>query len=205
MALTPPSISNNNGRKDFSNPTIQIVILMIIVVLFSWFLLKPKLATTMETRKSLDTANAKLKQIENDKRDLNKLVNELQSSKKEVALVDEALPLGGRISKVNLLLENLVQTSGMTLALMNAEDTDEIISAGNKEVLKNPYQPGRALHTAEISLSVSGNMEQFRNLLQLIETNSRILDIKEVEVAAGENENDTKFIITIQAYAFENL
>ncbi len=46
-------------------------------------------------------------------------------------------------------------------------------------------------------------MEQFKNLLQLIETSGRVLDIDSVEVIGGEPL--TKFRITVKAYAYEKL
>lgn len=203
MAMNPPSMKNSYERRDFGNPVVQIVLLLIVLVLFSWFILKPKYDQTMERRAQLKASQAQLAKIEEDQRELNRLVNELRSSPEDIALVDEALPLSGRTSKAYVLLDSLVKASGMTLDLISVDDATSLISAGDKDELNNPYQPGRSLHVISISSSVNGTMEQFRSLLQLIETNGRVLDIESVDIIGGEAE--TKFRINIKAYAYENV
>lgn len=204
MALNPPSIQNSSVRnKDFGNPIIQVILFAIVLVLFSWFLLKPKLSRSIEYRSKLKAAQAQMAGIEQDKADLNRLVAELQSSDSDVAKVDEALPLNGRVSKAYVLLDSLVRSSGMTLTLISADDTSKAISAADKSMLENPYQSGRELHTITLSTNISGTMEQFKNLLELLETNSRVLDIESVDVVGGEPL--TKFRISVKAYSYERL
>lgn len=201
MALNPPSIQNSYRARDFGNPIIQVVLLLIVLVLFSWFLLKPKLAQTLQTRTDLKSTQEQLSKIQQDKADLANLVTSLRGSQDAVSKVDEALPLTGRVSRVYVLLDSLVKSSGMTLALISSDDTDKTISAGDKALLQNPYQPGRELHTLSLQATVTGTMEQFKNLLQLMETNGRVLDVESVDVVGGEPL--TKFRINVKAYAYE--
>ena len=205
MAITPPAVhhTNQNKKRDFGNPLIQATLLLIVLVLFSWFVLRPKLSQSSEKRNALKAAEQQLSGIKTDKQNLSKLVENLRDSEEEVAKVDEALPLTGRVSKVYVLLDNYVQSSGMTLTLISADDTSKAIASGEKSLLENPYQPGRKLHTVTLSASVTGTMEQFKNLLQLIETSGRVLDVESVEIFGGEA--ITKFRISVKAYAYEKL
>lgn len=203
MDMKPPSVQNNTSSavRTSSSSIIQIALLAIIFVLFSWFILKPKLSHSTEVRSSLKAAEAQLAQTQQDQQDLKRLVTDLRSSSDEVAKVDEALPLSGRVSKAYVLLDSLVRSSGMTLATIDSSDSSKAISAADKALLANPYQPGRELHTITITTTVTGSMDQFKNFLELIETNGRVLDVETVEIDGGESA--TKFQITVKAYTYE--
>ncbi len=203
MASLSSGLKNPFKIKESGNPIFQAVLILIVLVLFSWFILKPWLSKTLDTRSQLKSAQQQLDALESDQRELNRLVNELRSSPDEIALVDEALPLNGRVSKVNVLLDNLVRTSGMTLSILASEETKNIVSAADKAMLENPYQPGRVLHTVTVSAAISGTMEQLKNFLQLMETNGRVLDVSSLQIIGGEP--ITKFQITVKAYAYEKV
>lgn len=203
MAMNAPTISSNYQRRDFGNPIVQVVLLLIILVLFSWFILKPKYAQYNQRKADLSTAQSQLKKIQNEQLDLDKLVKQLHSSADDVALLDEAVPLNGRISKVYVLLSGLVQNSGLSLGIISADETQSIISAGDKTTLADPYKGSRTLHTIIVSAQVNGSMEQFKNLLQLIETNGRLLDVDSVEVIGSDTQ--PKFRIKVKAYAYEDV
>ena len=204
MALTPnTNSSQTTTRRDFGNPIIQAALLLIVFVLFTWFILKPKLSQSLEQRTNLKAAQTQLEGIKSDKQKLSQLVSELRNSQEDVAKVDEALPLSGRVSKVYVMLDEYVRTAGMTLTLISADDSSKSIAAGDKPFLANPYQEGRQLHTITLTTTVTGNMEQFKNLLQLIETSGRVLDIDSVEIIG--DEPVTKFRISVKAYAYEQI
>ena len=203
MDMKPPSIQNSSARASVgaNSSLIQIVLLGIVFVLFSWFILKPKLSSSAVVRADLKAAQQQQAKIKQDKQDLSRLVSELRSSTNEISKIDEALPLSGRVSKVYVLLVSLVQSSGMTLTLINADDSSKAVSAADKALLENPFKVDRDLHTITLSTTVSGTMEQFKNLLQLIETNGRVLDIETLEVIGGEP--ITKFDIKVKAYSYD--
>jgi Tfp pilus assembly protein PilO len=201
MALLPPNLTESYRNKAASNPVFQIILVLIVLVLFSWFIFRPQLAKFNESRAAVATAEEQLNKVETDRRELNRLVNELHSSPDEITIVDEALPLNGRISKAYVLLDTLVRASGMSLAVISADDAVQTIDAGDKDVLQNPYQPGRTLHTITIAASVTGTMEQLKNLLQNIETNGRLLDVDSLQILGGSDL--TKFRLSIKAYSYE--
>lgn len=201
MTLNTPIVKKSYQIKDFGNPLIQIILLAVIFSLFSWFILKPKYKETMDNRSQLSVAEKQLEQITKDQADLKQLVTKLNASTDQVALVDEALPLNGRISKANVLMESLVQASGMSIAQLTTSDSQKTISAGDKAKIANPFQAQRKLNTITMTLSLTGNLDQFRNLLELIETNGRVLDVETMDVTS--DDNGSKFRIIVNAYAYD--
>jgi len=204
MSNTTNNINLNFAKaKNVGNPVLQSTLLIIILLVFSWFLLRPKLSQYFTTRANVQSAQTQLSKVESEQKQLDTLVSQLKSSPDDVKLVDEALPLSGRITKVDVLLNSMVQSSGMTLTVLSSNDTQSIVSAGDKQILQNPFQPGRTLHTITINASVSGTMEQLKNLLQLMETNGRVLDVDSLEIVGGDPV--TKFKLTVKAYAYDKL
>src|SRR6476469_5499542 len=155
-------------ERRLGSPIVQGILVLVVLVLFSWFILRPKLAATMQTRADLQTNQIQLAKVQADQAELNRLINDLHAAPDDVALLDEALPLNDRITHVQILLESLVQSSGMTVAVINSDDSSKDVSAGDKELLANPYQANRKLHTITLTVSVTGTMEQLKNLLSLM-------------------------------------
>ncbi len=201
MAFQAPSIHSVYQNKQFNNPLSQIILLLIVISLFSWFLFKPKLSEVITNRHTLTAAKSQLAAIDNEKRELNRLVSQLSSAGGDVSLIDEALPLSGRTSKPHILLENLAKSSGMVVVQITPDNTDDIISAGNKAVLADPFKAARKLNDATFTVSVTGTIDQFKNFLQLLETNGRVLDVTSLEVTGGEDV--TKFRIKLKTYSYE--
>jgi Tfp pilus assembly protein PilO len=203
MELNPPKLSSITHRREFGNPIVQIVLVLIVLALFSWFVLKPKLTQTLARQAELTAARQQMADIESDQAELDRLVSDLKSSDSETKLLDEAIPLSARASKVHVLLDGLVRATGMNLSQASVVGTEEIISAGDKTELANPYKIDRQLYVIKVSASVAGTMDQFRNLLQLLETNGRVLDVESVDITSGEG--ISQFRINVQAYAYENV
>lgn len=203
MKFNTPNLKNSYQRRNFANPTLQAILFSIVVVIFTWFIVMPKLLTVTAARGELNKIQDQLKKTKSDELELNKLLTKLRASEDEVALVDEALPLTGRVSKANVLMENLVQTSGMSMSQLSSTDSQKIISAGDKSNLSDPFAKKRALYTITMTASVTGSMDQFRNLLELIETNSRVLDVDSMEIIGADQQ--IKFRVIVKAYAYESV
>jgi hypothetical protein len=67
-------------------------------------------------------------------------------------------------------------------------------------LLAKPYDATRKLQTIDLTVTATGNMDQFKDLLKLIETNSRILDITNIEISS--QEGTTIFKLKIKAYIY---
>lgn len=204
MAVIPPNLTQSyHNNQSLKNPLLQSILVIIVIVLFSWFVLRPRLTTFNESRAQVQAAEAQFSKVESEKRDLDKLINELNSSPDELKAVDEALPLNGRISRVEYMMSQLVSDSGMTLAILGVDDTSKVIAAGDKAVLAEPFMPGRTLHTVTLTVSLTGTIEQLQNLLSLIENNTRVLDVDTLQILGGDEV--TTFRLTVKAYSYEHV
>ncbi len=201
MAFQSPQISSLYHNKQLTSPVAVIVLMVIIIALFSWFMLKPKLATVSAQHTTLKSLKDQFATVDGQKRELNRLIAQLADNKQEITLTDEALPLSGRTSKVHVLLDKLASDSGLVVSQITAEDIEDIISAGNKAALKDPYGQNRKLYASSVTMSVSGTVDQFKLFLELLETNGRVLDVSQLEIIGAEEV--TKFRVKIKAYAYE--
>lgn len=170
----------------FRNSLFEVVILLVVVVLLVVFVLRPKYNTTKVKAKELATAQNQYKTVENDKQTMVKLIERLHNSKDDIALVDQALPLQGRITSLDLLVDNLVSTAGMQLASIESDESNSGVVAGDKKLLADPYGASRTLHTTIANITVTGPVEQFRQLLKLIETNSRLMDVDSISISKSD-------------------
>lgn len=201
MALHTPSIQTIYGNRQLTSPLVQSVLLIIIIVLLGWFIVRPEFVSSRAQHAQLEQASQKRAAIENEKQELERLVSQLQTSAEDIKITDEALPLVGRISRLDVLIESLARSSGLQVAQINAANTGDTIAAGNKAVLSDPYGVDRKLQTSSVSVLLSGNVDQFRTFLQLLETSGRVLDVSGLEVTS--EPGATKFRVTIKAYAYE--
>jgi hypothetical protein len=58
----------------------------------------------------------------------------------------------------------------------------------------------RKLQTTNLGLTVSGGTDQFKNLLELIETNGRLIDVATLDMS-NEAENPV-FTLKLKAYSY---
>jgi len=163
---------------------LETIALIVIIALVFWFLIRPQmgvLATEKDTLKQVQTEN---QQVDADKQKLAELVGRLKRSQNDLKLVDEALPLQARPTQMEYLVNELVTASGMKmndLALTVNEQAGPV--AGNQALLKDPFSSPRKLLTTSLDLSVSGGVDQFEELLRLMETNGRVIDVSTLDIS----------------------
>lgn len=199
--MDSPKFTQLTTSQQMQNPVLQSVLILIVLLVFGWFVLGPKYVKTNATREQLNTLKEQRANLEADQQDLNRLVKKLEDSTAEVKLLDEAVPLTGRPTRVALLMETYAQNSGVVLTQIGISGTDDFIASGNKAELAKPFQSNRDLATIDISLAVSGSVEQFRNFLILLEQSGRIIDVDTLSVISGET-SDT-FNLRLKTYAYE--
>jgi hypothetical protein len=85
--------------------------------------------------------------------------------------------------------------------MIEGSEISETVAAGNKEVLKNPYEAARKLQTQTLTVQLTGGIEQFRDFLHLIETSGRVVDVESVDILSGDD-NGVKFKVRLKAYAY---
>jgi hypothetical protein len=154
-------------------------------------------AHAAELAKTKDTSKETLAELE-------RLVQTMNSSPEDIKKLDEVLPLEGRQTKVQVMVEKYVQNAGMSLANITVEplDNKEYVSAGNHELLDKPYAAIRKQHALESTIAISGTVAQFENLLKTLETSSRLLDVQSIDIRAEDN-NLVSFRLKIITYFYE--
>ena len=195
------TINSISPKTQMRNPMLQAILIIIVVVLFGWFIVIPKNAQVSQKSQQLEVLETQAQNLEADLETVNRLVAQLESSDSEVKLVDEALPLTNRPTRIALLLEEYARSSGMQVAQINIENVDANIASGNKEVLAKPYESNRSLITTNVTVSVGGSIDQFKNFLTLLETSGRILDVESFTV--NSSEGDVRYNLKLLTYAYE--
>ncbi len=66
MAFHPPSIQTIYHNKQVNSPLAQIILLTIVIVLFSWFILTPKLTAVQALHAELKTNKTQLAAVEGE-------------------------------------------------------------------------------------------------------------------------------------------
>jgi Tfp pilus assembly protein PilO len=199
--MASPSFSSLSTSQQVQNPMLQAILIVIVLAVFGWFILGPKFSQNQQTQAELDAVTEQRENLEADQAELNSLIAELEDSDEQVELLDEAVPLTARPTRVSLLIESFAQNSGMVISQLSIGETDEFIASGNKEELADPYQASRALATIDVNLSVLGSIEQFRNFLILLEQSGRIIDVESLTVTSGEDSES--YNLKVKTYAYE--
>ncbi|HMQ01690.1 MAG TPA: hypothetical protein PKD79_01310 [Candidatus Doudnabacteria bacterium] len=195
------SLSTIANSQQMQNPILQAILLLAFTGLFGWFILAPKFTANDVTRTELAELKTQRQNLEADQVELNRLIAQMQTAQDDIRLVDEAVPLSSRPTKIAVLIEAYARNSALTLKQLNIDGLDEHISAGNKDLADNQFGGNRALATINVTANVSGNIEQFRNFLQLLEQSGRIIDVDSMIVSS--DEEAIQFNIRLKTYAYE--
>ena len=190
------SIQGNKSQAS----AVEIVALIIIIVIAWWFFIKPQMSVLKAQKTELSQVKATYQDATKDQSALADLSNKLKASQTDLALVDQALPLVNRPTQVQVLLGSLVTSAGMNMVDLNFQPSATDAVAGDKNLIKKPFGSDRRLQTNTFELTVNGNMEQLKNLLQLIETNSRILDVATVNMT--NDQGVVTFKLKLKAYSY---
>lgn len=174
----------SNAR--YHNSLFEVAIIFGIFVLLVIFVVRPKYNADKAKAEELKASQNQYQTVENDRKTMNQLIEQLNQSKDDVALADQALPLQGRVTSLNLLIDNLVATSGMQLASINTDEGTNGVIAGDKKLLADPYAASRKLQTIKTHIAVTGPVEQFHQLLKLIERSPRLIDIDTISISQEE-------------------
>jgi Tfp pilus assembly protein PilO len=172
-------------------------------VLFGWFILSPKYASNNQIHEQLSQVKSQRANLEADQQELNRLIAQLKTATDDVKILDEALPLSGRPTKIAILIETFARNSALIVEQLNISGLEEVLASGDKAMLADPYKPGRQLRTIDVTVQLAGSPEQFKNFLQLLEQSGRIIDVESLLVSSGQD--TTSFTIRLKTYAFEPL
>ncbi|MDR3643015.1 MAG: hypothetical protein P4L74_05310 [Candidatus Doudnabacteria bacterium] len=184
-----PVISSANLKSQMQTSRgyfMESVLLAAIAALFWWFMVIPKQASVGEASANLSSLSAQESQIADAASALEQQVASLDANQNKLAELDEALPLNDNLPRMNLLLNSLVQSAGVTIETLNVSgQSASAIVAGDKAEIGNPYGDSKTLHTYFVAMAVSGSFDQIMALLVKLENSGRIVDITTLNVTGA--------------------
>lgn len=165
------------------NSVFAIIALLIAGFMFYKFLLSPKLKEVSVRETDLAAVLEEKAGVEGDVKALKDLSLKLNQNPRDINRLDQALPLTERQLRTQLLMEQLVSSSGLVIGdLTVSSQTDQVV-AGNLAYLNNPYGAKRALGVISVSMSVNGSFDQMLGLIQKLENYGRIMDISSIDLS----------------------
>lgn len=194
-SLTPQPVTNSSR-----NTLMEVGLLIVICALFFWFIIMPKNASIAAKKQTLSQVQSEENQINQSLTQLQSLVKTLQSNTTQVSELDQALPLSANSVELEILLNNLAQSVGVTVGNISASSaTPNNPVSGDTALLANPYGATRTLQKLTASVNVTGTFPQLQAFLQKVETSGRLMDITELEIDSAPN-NALSLRVGIDAY-----
>lgn len=183
----------------------EIALLAIIIILFSWFVLKPRVIALATLRSEQTAIEEQRASVADQKSQLLELINKLENSPTDVAVLDEALPLNSRLTTMAVLTDNLAKSNGLSVASIAVDGTEssKAIVAGDKTTLTDPYKAQRKLNNATVLITTSGTLEQFVGFLNAIENSTRVMDVQTIDIS-GEEQGQLLFKVKVRGYSFSS-
>ncbi len=201
MALNISKVEITALPKAAQTSFIEVVVLIVIIGLFYWFMVLPKAASLQTQTKAYEAAQKRQQSSAHELKNLESLISQLKSSQKEVVRLDEALPLDGKTTKLQMLIEYMAGTSGLTVGGVNVSGKGDTILAGDKALLSQPFKPKRSLQKMSVSIFVTGTFDQLQTFLKKIESNSRIMDVASLDIGPAQ-EGLLSLRLSVDSYYF---
>lgn len=174
---------------------------IIIAILFFWFIVGPKRSLIAAGQAQVQTLTQESEKFADQQNKIQNLVKQLTQSSKEISELDESLPLHPRTTWLYLLVENLANSSGITIGNLTVANAEEEIMAAETGVWDKPYGVQRTLKKATVNLGVTGTFSQLQAFLKKLEDNGRIMNVKALDISASADEL-LDFRLTLEAYYF---
>jgi Tfp pilus assembly protein PilO len=188
--------------KSSRNSMFEVGLLLIICLLFSWFILLPKRAEVAQKQSNLETVKKQGDNTSKQLATLQSLVNSLPSDSQNIAELDQALPLDGSTIRLQLLIQNLAQSVGVTVGNISVSGNPSGEVSGNTALLANPYGASRTVQTMDGTLDVVGSFQQLQSLLQKLENSGRLIDMDSMTINQGSSPGNLDMNLTFKAYYF---
>ena len=179
----------------------ELLVLLVIGALFFWFVASPKAAKLSEQKNLAASLVAESGELGLQQKKLEGLIVQLKDSASDIGKLDEALPLHPRTTWMYLLVQSMVESTGMTVSSLSVSNAGDEFMAGSSAILVNPFSASRGLKRMGVNLATTGSFAQFQALLKKIESSSRLMDIKVLEMSAS-SDNLLDFRMAFDAYYF---
>lgn len=187
MPPLPKNISIGMPKRASSSrvPLFEVGLLIIVCALFYWFIILPKSAALDAKQAELGKLQEESGKIADSLEKFKALAQNVESHPKEISDLDYALPLDGKITHLQTLIETLAQSVGVTIGDITITSKGDNDWAGDKALLADPFGATRALQQLSGTVYVLGNLDQLTAFLQKLENSGRIIDVSALAVDPG--------------------
>lgn len=179
----------------------EVALLVIIIGVVFWFLILPKNSEVKSEHQQLEALSARTVEIQGQAAVLKNLVDSLSASGKDVEKLDEGLPLTGRTTRLQMLLEGIASSSGMNNTKISVDNPSSGVVAGDVALLENEFKAGRSLQVVSAFVDVTSTMDKLVVFLQKLERSGRIFAVKTLEIGPAEDQQ-LNMKLTLDAYYF---
>jgi Tfp pilus assembly protein PilO len=187
--------------KSSRNSLFEVGLLVIICVLFFWFVVLPKKAEVAQKNAALTKALAQQTLVDGELSTLQNLIASLPSNADNLTQLSQAMPLDGNTVRLQLLVQNLAESVGVTVGSISISGSPNGVAAGNTSLLANPYGVTRSVQALNGSLYVSGSFNQLLALLKKFEQSGRLIDVGSIAITQG-SVGSLNMSVTFKAYYF---
>src|SRR5690348_9668064 len=104
MNLEAPKVVNTFQQPRNRTSLFQVILLIVVIVLFGWFLLRPKWSSLSAAQAQRDELLAQQQKQGQDIQKVHDLVAQMQNDADDVALLDETLPVESRVTRLQVLV-----------------------------------------------------------------------------------------------------
>lgn len=164
--------------------------LLLVVGLLGYLLVIPGWTDLSDKRGVLDAAGKQNQNLNTQLKEIDSFLAKYEANKDIADTTNLALPIGANIESVLADLDTLAAQSGVALS--------DIVIA---ETAPGQKQAQYSIGMQKLTLVASGTYPAFKNLLLLMETNLRIIDIDAINFQVNEdNNNQTEYQLGLIVY-----
>ena len=180
----------------------EISFLVILIGLFSWFLVLPKWEAYKKDVANYNQLVEEKGKIDSQIADLKSSIQVMLNNQKDFDKLNESLPLNTNPTTLQILFEEMTKSSDIVTRNLSVNDRGEKIYAADPQAIKNPYKLTRSVKVVPGSLDVSGDFSKLQSFLKKIEKTNRLIKVTSVEF---EREQGDLLLMRLnfEAYSYE--
>jgi Tfp pilus assembly protein PilO len=175
------------GPKAARNSIAQAGLLLVIIALFSFFVVMPKKAAVDSQQSQFQDLQAQESKMADTLNAVNQGITALDANKDNISHLDQAMPLKGQNTDLELLIQYLAASSGVTVGNLTISKQGDVPVAGDKTLLANPYGASRTLQTMSGTVYVIGTFDQLESFLKKLEDSGTIINVTAMSLTGGTN------------------
>ncbi len=188
-------------KTSFAGSVFEAGFLIVLILIGYFYLVAPKHTNFSELKDMKESLQSQKEDLSRKEQVFANLLQELNNESDGVKLADEMLPTENRPSRIYILMENIAQKASLPSAVISVDSTPQLIGA--TRVVSEQASVGEDYSLAKnvISFSAAGTVDQMDNLIKLLETSSRFIQVKSLEVNQGSNDQ-LLFKVSAETYSY---